>query len=57
MAIYRERGLLTAEGKIIKSKKKKILALLMALWLSKRLAFLTAQCIGKEMIQSPEALT
>ena len=36
-AIYRERGLLTAEGKTIKNKET-ILELLQALWLPKKLA-------------------
>ncbi|XP_062031147.1 uncharacterized protein LOC133747014 [Lepus europaeus] len=44
-AIYRKRGLLTAEGKTIKNKKK-ILALLAALWEPKRLTIV--HCLGHQ---------
>ena len=44
-AIYRERGLLTAEGKTIKNKEE-IKALLAALWLPKKLAII--HCPGHQ---------
>ena len=44
-AIYRERGLLTAEGKTIKNKEE-IKALLSALWLPKKLAII--HCPGHQ---------
>ena len=44
-AIYRERGLLTAEGKTIKNKEE-IKALLAALWLPKKLAII--HCLGHQ---------
>ena len=43
-AIYRERGLLTAEGKTIKNEEIK--ALLSALWLPKKLAII--HCLGHQ---------
>ena len=51
-AIYRERGLLTAEGKTIKNKEE-ILALLKALWLPKRLAII--YCPGHQKPVTPVA--
>ena len=51
-AIYRERGLLTAEGKTIKNKEE-ILALLKALWLPKRLAII--HCPGHQKPVTPVA--
>ncbi|XP_043416497.1 LOW QUALITY PROTEIN: uncharacterized protein LOC122471687 [Prionailurus bengalensis] len=50
-AIYRERGLLTAEGKL--SNKEEILALLKALWLPKRLAII--HCPGHQKPITPVA--
>ncbi|XP_058598889.1 uncharacterized protein LOC131519634 [Neofelis nebulosa] len=50
--IYRERGLLTAEGKTIKNKEE-ILALLKALWLPKRLAII--HCPGHQKPITPVA--
>ena len=44
-AIYRERGLLMAEGKMIKNKEE-IKALLLALWLPKKLAII--HCPGHQ---------
>ena len=44
-AIYRERGLLTAEGNTIKNKEE-IKALLAALWLPKKLAII--HCPGHQ---------
>lgn len=49
-AIYRERGLLTAEGKTIKNKDE-ILTLLAALWLPKRLAII--HCPGHQKTNDP----
>ncbi|XP_053752132.1 uncharacterized protein LOC128775279 [Panthera pardus] len=51
-AIYRERGLLTVEGKTIKNKEE-ILALLKALWLPKRLAII--HCPGHQKLVTPVA--
>ncbi|XP_078300540.1 uncharacterized protein LOC144615914 [Panthera onca] len=51
-AIYRERGLLTVEGKTIKNKEE-ILALLKALWLPKRLAII--HCPGHQKPVTPVA--
>jgi hypothetical protein len=52
--MYRERKLLTAEGKTIKDKDE-ILTLLMALWLTKKLAII--HCPGHRKGDNPEALT
>lgn len=49
-AIYRERGLLMAEGKSIKNKDE-LLALLTAPWLPKRLAII--HCPGPQKINDP----
>ncbi|XP_058549209.1 uncharacterized protein LOC131490745 [Neofelis nebulosa] len=49
-AIYRERGLLTAEGKDIKNKEE-ILALLAALWEPKKLAIV--HCPGHQKTTDP----
>ncbi|XP_073862044.1 uncharacterized protein [Macaca fascicularis] len=51
-AIYRERGLLTAEGKEIKNKQE-ILALLTALWKPKKLAIV--HCPGHQKPTTPIA--
>ena len=51
-AIYRERGLLTAEGKTIKNKET-ILELLQTLWLPKKLAIV--HCPGHQRGDSPVA--
>ena len=48
--MYRERKLLTAEGKTIKDKDE-ILALLMALWLTKKLAII--HCPGHRKGDNP----
>uniref|UniRef100_A0A8C9DWT4 Uncharacterized protein n=2 Tax=Phocoena sinus TaxID=42100 RepID=A0A8C9DWT4_PHOSS len=51
-AIYRERGLLTAEGKDIKNKEE-ILALLVAIWEPKKLAIV--HCPGHQKPTNPVA--
>lgn len=51
-SIYRERGLLTAEGKTIKNKQE-ILDLLSALWLLHRLAII--YCPGHQRGDSYKA--
>ena len=51
-AIYRERGLLTSEGKFIKNKEK-IIALLEAIWKPKAVALI--HCKGHQKGNSPEA--
>ena len=51
-AIYRERGLLTAEGKTIKNKET-ILELLQTLWLPKKLAIV--HCPGHQRGDCPVA--
>lgn len=51
-AIYRERGLLTAEGKTTKNKDE-ILALLKALWLPEQLAII--HCPGHQKPTTPVA--
>lgn len=51
-AIYRERGLLTAEGKTLKNKAE-ILELLRALWLPKALAII--HCLGHQKADRPVA--
>ena len=51
-ALYRERGLLTAEGKTVKSKME-ILELLKALWLPKALAII--HCPGHQKADTPVA--
>ena len=50
--IYKERGLLTSEGRIIKNKEE-ILALLEALWKPKAVALI--HCKGHQKGDSPEA--
>lgn len=52
-AIYHDRGLLTAEGKIIKSKQEN-LDLLDALWLPKKLAII--HCPQPQKGQTPEGI-
>ncbi|XP_029779157.1 uncharacterized protein LOC115278806 [Suricata suricatta] len=49
-AIYRERGLLTAEGKNIKNKNE-IIALLKAIWAPKKLAIV--HCPGHQKVTDP----
>ncbi|XP_077724413.1 uncharacterized protein LOC144295784 [Canis aureus] len=51
-ALYRERGLLTAEGKTVKSKTE-ILELLRTLWLPKALAII--HCPGHQKADTPVA--
>lgn len=51
-AIYRERGLLTAEGKTVKNKEE-ILSLLEAVWLPKKVAVI--HCKGHQKLDSPIA--
>ena len=51
-ALYRERGLLTAEGKTVKNKTE-ILELLGALWLPKALAII--HCPGHQRADTPVA--
>lgn len=51
-AIYREKGLLTAEGKTVKNKAE-ILELLRALWLPKALAII--HCPGHQKANTPVA--
>lgn len=49
-AIYRERGMLTAEGKSIKNKEE-IVSLIDALWLPKKLAIV--HCPGHQKPSDP----